>query len=35
MEEAKNEPTHEILALVVRKFIRQIRMRSHPVQLDV
>ena len=30
------EPTHEILALfVLRKFILQIRMRSHPVRLDV
>ena len=30
------EPTHEILALFVhRKFILQIRMRSHPVGLDV
>ena len=30
------EPTHEILALfVLRKFILQIRMRSHPVGLDV
>ena len=32
----KNEPTHEILALfVLRKFILQIRMRNHPVRLDV
>ena len=30
------EPTHEILALfVLLKFILQIRMRSHPVRLDV
>ena len=30
------EPTHEILTLfVLRKFILQIRMRSHPVGLDV
>ena len=30
------EPTHEILALfVLRKFILQIRMRSHSVRLDV
>ena len=30
------EPTHEILALfVLRKFILQIRMRSHPVGLAV
>ena len=30
------EPTHEILALfVLCKFILQIRMRSHPVELDV
>ena len=31
-----NEPTHEILALfVLRKFILQTHMRSHPVGLDV
>ena len=31
-----NEPTFEILALfVLRKFILQIRMRRHPVRLDV
>ena len=30
------EPAHEIMALfVLRKFILQIRMRSHPVGLDV
>ena len=30
------EPTHEILALfVLHEFILQIRMRSHPVRLDV
>ena len=35
-KEMSIEPTHEILALfVLRKFILLIRMRSHPVWLDV
>ena len=31
----KNEPAHEIMALFLHKLILQIRMRSHPVELDV
>ena len=34
--ETTYEPCHEIMALfVLRKFILQTRMRSHPVGLDV
>ena len=34
--ERQNEPCHEIIAIfVLRKFILQTRMRSHPVGLDV
>ena len=36
LKDKKNEPAHEIMALfVLRKFILQSSMRSHPVGLDV